>query len=156
METKTPAAETLAHTETGSEEETIAFGRTIAGELRRGEPVLFIGDLGAGKTRLIKGICSFFGVREQVTSPTFILLNEYKGKDGSGAPLAVHHFDLYRIRSIEEIMDLGYEEFFFGDGIALVEWGELLGPLAPQRRLEIRIAHRGDDRRSIEAVRFRA
>ncbi|GJQ20381.1 MAG: hypothetical protein HBSIN02_07360 [Bacteroidia bacterium] len=108
-------------------------------ELRRGDVVALYGDLGTGKTQFVKGLCEAFGVSENVSSPTFVLLHRYRGRDRSGRELFIHHLDLYRVGSPEEVLDLGYEELFFGDGLVVVEWAERLGPLLPPRRIDVHL-----------------
>jgi tRNA threonylcarbamoyladenosine biosynthesis protein TsaE len=101
--------------------------------------IALFGDLGTGKTRFVKGVCEFFGAKDHVSSPSFIILNRYGGVDEKGEELLLHHVDLYRVKTLDEIYDLGYEEFFYGDGITLIEWAEQLGELLPPRRYEIRL-----------------
>jgi len=125
---------------TRSEDETRALARSFAGRLRRGDVVALTGALGAGKTQFVKGVGEAFGVREPITSPTFVILNRYNGRDSVGNELLVYHLDLYRVKSLEEIYDIGFEEFFYGDGIAVVEWAELLGELLPPRRYDVRLS----------------
>jgi len=93
--------------------------------------VAFFGNLGSGKTTCIRGICSGLGVTEIVTSPTFTLINEYTGT------LPVYHFDFYRINSQDELIDLGLEEYFFGQGISLIEWPEIVMDILPKERFEV-------------------
>jgi len=124
---------------TSSEEETLALARSFAGRLKRGDVIALFGDLGTGKTRFVKGVCEFFGAKDHVSSPSFIILNRYGGVDEKGEELLLHHVDLYRVKTLDEIYDLGYEEFFYGDGITLIEWAEQLGELLPPRRYEIRL-----------------
>ena len=126
---------------TSSEQETRDLARTFAGRLRRGDVVALFGDLGTGKTRFVKGVCEAFGAERRVSSPSFVILNRYKGRDNEGRELYLHHLDLYRVRSVEEIYDLGYEEFVYGDGITLIEWAEQLGDLLPQRRYSVRLEY---------------
>jgi tRNA threonylcarbamoyladenosine biosynthesis protein TsaE len=118
--------------ETHSEEETIELGRRIAAKLPRKAIVLLIGDLGAGKTTLAKGIVSGLGaaVIEEVSSPTFTLIHEY-GR--------VYHIDLYRLDRVEEVATLGLDEIFERDAVALIEWGERFPRLIPPERFEIRL-----------------
>ena len=125
---------------THSEAETREVAHSFAAQLQRGDVVALSGELGAGKTQFVKGMCSGLGVNEPVTSPTFVILHRYSGKDKRNAELLLYHLDLYRVKSLEEIYDIGYEEFFYGDGIAFVEWGELLGELLPQRRYDVRLS----------------
>src|SRR5271168_326338 len=118
--------------ETSSEDETIELGRRIAAELPRRAVVLLIGNLGAGKTTLAKGIVSGLGAAavEEVSSPTFTLIHEY-GR--------VYHIDLYRLDRAEEVATLGLDEIFERDAAVLIEWGERFPQLMPAERIEIRI-----------------
>jgi len=125
---------------TMSEEQTQAVARELAATLTRGDVVALTGDLGTGKTRFVRGVCSAFGI-ESVSSPTFVLLNRYTGADASGAELLVYHLDLYRISSLTEIYDLGYEEVIGGDGICLIEWAEVLDGLLPPRRYDVHLEY---------------
>jgi tRNA threonylcarbamoyladenosine biosynthesis protein TsaE len=129
---------------TASEEETIALGRRLAAELPRAGVVLLIGNLGAGKTTLAKGIVSGRGAaaEDEVASPTFTLIHEY-GAD-------VYHIDLYRLDEPREVATLGLEEIFDRDALVLIEWGERFPALMPATRTEIRIRRTGDDAREIE------
>lgn len=140
---------------TSSEEETLAVARTFAGRLERGDVVALRGELGAGKTRFVKGVCETFGAHHHVLSPSFIILNRYEGRDRDNEELLLYHLDLYRVKSLEEIYDLGYEEFLYGDGITLIEWAERLGDLLPAKRYDVRLAYGQTDfqrRITIEAV----
>ena len=105
------------------------------------------GDMGAGKTTLIKALCEAMGVAGTVNSPTFALVNEYRRPGGE----PVYHFDFYRINKPEEVFDLGYEEYFFGGQLCLVEWPELVAPLLPAGALHIHISVRNDGAREITA-----
>jgi tRNA threonylcarbamoyladenosine biosynthesis protein TsaE len=123
-----------------SVQETEAIAQTFSVTLRRGSVVALYGELGAGKTQFVKGICSAFDVKELVTSPSFVLLNRYNGRDASGDELLVYHWDLYRIRSVDEVYDLGYEEIFRGDGICLIEWADAISELLPEERIDVRMS----------------
>jgi len=125
---------------TASTEETIAFARAFAGRLRRGDIVTLFGDLGSGKTQFVKGVCQGFKTSTPVTSPSFVILNRYNGTDESKNEILLYHFDLYRIQSLAEIYDLGYEEFLQGDGVCLIEWAEMLGELLPKQRYDVRLS----------------
>ena len=131
--------------ETGGEEETIELGRRIAATLPKRAVVLLIGNLGAGKTTLAKGIINGLGVAEpeDVVSPTFTLIHEY----GEGR---VYHIDLYRLDRAEEAATLGLEEIFDREAVVLIEWGERFLGLMPERRLEIRLEGVGDEARRIK------
>ncbi len=119
------------HRITHSEEETRDLGHKLGRVLKRGHVITFSGSLGSGKTTMIKGICAGLDVQETVTSPTFTLINEYKGR------VPVYHFDFYRIQEPEELTDLGLEEYFFGEGICLVEWPNVASEWLPTRHLRI-------------------
>ena len=130
---------------TRSEEETIALGEEIARTLPRPAVVLLIGDLGAGKTPLAKGIVKGLGAAapEDVSSPTYTLIHEYGEKD------KVYHIDLYRLERASEVLTLGLDDLLASDAILLVEWGERFPALWPANRLEIRLAWTADDDREI-------
>ncbi len=127
---------------TANEDETIALGRRLGGMLRRGTAVLLIGQLGAGKTTLAKGIVDGLGAAppDEVSSPTFTLIHEY-GR-------SVYHIDLYRLDTEAELATLGLDEIFDrDDAVVLIEWGERFPRLMPAGRVEIRIeSENGDDR----------
>ena len=132
--------------ETRSEEETIELGRRIARDLPRRAVVLLIGNLGAGKTTLAKGIAAGLGAAEpeEVSSPTFTLIHEY----GEGR---VYHIDLYRLDTPAQVGTLGLDEIFDREAIVLIEWGERFPDLMPRDRIEIRLRVKGD-RRVIELI----
>ncbi len=127
--------------ETHSEEETIELGRRIAAELPRRAVVLLIGNLGAGKTTLAKGIISGLGAAsiEEVSSPTFTLIHEY----GEGR---IYHIDLYRLDTLSQVATLGLDEIFDRDSVVLIEWGERFPELLPRDRMEIRLRAEGENR----------
>jgi tRNA threonylcarbamoyladenosine biosynthesis protein TsaE len=130
---------------TASEAETVALGERLARELPPHGVVLLIGNLGAGKTTLAKGIVNGLGVAapDEVSSPTFTLIHEY----GEGR---VYHVDLYRLDEPREVATLGLEEIFDRDALVLIEWGERFPRLLPANRTEIRIKWVGGDEREIE------
>lgn len=132
---------------TRSPEETRDFGRRLAGRLTPGTVIGLIGDLGSGKTCLVQSICQALHVEGQVTSPTFILINEYGGRDTQDRPLPIYHFDLYRLLGDEELLDLGCDDYFYGDGVCLVEWADMAGDLLPEDHTSIRIEHLGENER---------
>jgi len=135
---------------TASEDETIALGERLAGELPRRGVVLLIGNLGAGKTTLAKGIAHGRGAAavEEVSSPTFTLIHEY-GEHG-----AVYHIDLYRLDEPRQVETLGLDELFERDALVLIEWGERFPQLMPRRRTEIRLHALEDDAREIEVTQI--
>ena len=122
---------------TGSAEETMALAREFALKLKRGDVIALYGELGSGKTQFTKGVCSAFSAAVPATSPSFVILNRYDCMDNGNRELLIYHFDLYRIRSAEEIYDLGYEELLFGGNICLIEWAEVLGGMLPEPRYDI-------------------
>ena len=126
---------------THSEDETIELGRRIARGLPPKAAVLLMGNLGAGKTTLAKGIVSGLGAAEpeDVSSPTFTLIHEY----GEGR---VYHIDLYRLDTAAQVAGIGLEEIFERDAVVLIEWGERFPELLPHKRIEIRLTAEGDDR----------
>jgi len=130
---------------THSEEETIELGRRIARELPRRAVVLLIGNLGAGKTTLAKGIVSGLGAAspEDVSSPTFTLIHDY----GAGR---VYHVDLYRLDTPAQVATLGLEEILDREAVVLVEWGERFPGLWPRERVEIRLRAEEGERRVID------
>ena len=131
---------------TRSEPETLALGMELARRLRPGDIVLLRGDLGMGKTVLARGLAAGLGVPpEEVHSPTFTLVNPYRG-----GRCPVYHIDLYRIDRPADLDELGLEEILGGDGVAIVEWAERLGPYRPERSLEIRITDGGGSVRHVE------
>jgi tRNA threonylcarbamoyladenosine biosynthesis protein TsaE len=136
--------------ETHSDEETQQVGREIASLLPRQAVVLLIGDLGAGKTTITKGIVEGRGAASanEVSSPTFTLIHEY------GEPVSVYHADLYRLDNAEQVRRLGLEELFERPALLLVEWGERFPELFPKVRFEIRLTHAGDDNRRITMSRL--
>lgn len=134
-------------TETYSPEATIALGVRLADALQSGDVLALYGDLGAGKTHLVKGIASGLGVRqEDVTSPTFTLIQEYP----TDPPL--YHLDVYRIEHLSELERLGVDEYLHGDGICVVEWPERMESLLPDHCIRLRLSHSGESRRRIERV----
>jgi tRNA threonylcarbamoyladenosine biosynthesis protein TsaE len=118
---------------------TDAFGQLLAGLLRPGQVVALVGPLGAGKTQLVRAVAKGLGVADErtVCSPTFVLIQEYEGR------LPVYHFDTYRLTKPEEFFDLGVHEYFAGDGVCLVEWGDRVEKYLPADHLCIRITPTG-------------
>ena len=142
---------------TFSEEETLGLAHTFASRLERGDVVALRGELGTGKTRFVKGVSAAFGAVDHVSSPSFVILNRYEGKDRQQKELLLYHLDLYRVKSVEEIYDIGYEEFVYGDGITLIEWAEQLGELLPQRRYDVHLTYgQKDSQRLISIERLDA
>ena len=132
---------------TNSEEETFELGRKMGMQARPGEIIAMTGDLGCGKTVFTKGFAKGLGIEEPVTSPTFTIMQVYEG-----GRLPLYHFDVYRIEEPEEMEEIGYSEYFFGEGVTLVEWAGLIGELFPGDTIRIDIRKNckaGDDVREI-------
>ena len=123
----------------------MAFGRTQAASLRRGDVLALSGDLGAGKTHFVKGVAAALGAEAVVTSPTFTLIHEYLG-----GRLPVYHFDFYRLEDEDEVLKIGLDEYLDGDGICLIEWADKFPALLPPHTQWFRFTHRPDGTRAIE------
>ncbi len=128
--------------ETTSADETHEFGRMLGALLEPGDVVALRGELGAGKTVLAQGVAVALGFDGYVSSPSFVIVNEYRGR------VDIRHVDLYRIEDESEIDDLGYRELFFGDGVALVEWAERGASFLPGDRVDVLIETAGRERRT--------
>lgn len=122
---------------THSEQETVELGSRMGKLLGAGDIVLLYGGLGAGKTVLTRGIALGLGTRDMVTSPTYTLMHRYEGR------VPIFHFDLYRLGGPDEVLDLGYEEFFYGDGVSVVEWPESLEYLCPEEYVKVEMEATG-------------
>ena len=114
----------------------------IVEHLRTSSAVLFYGEMGAGKTTLIKNICNLLDVKDEVSSPTFSLVNEYETSIGE----ILYHFDFYRIKDEEEVLDMGYEDYFYSGATCFVEWPEKIPNLLPENAMEVRIGLKGNSR----------
>lgn len=120
----------------GSAKDTIRIGRKIAKNLERSDIICLFGQLGSGKTVLTKGIAEGLGIEgKRVTSPSFILMRQH-----SGGKLPLYHLDLYRLNNNEDIVNLGYEEYLYGDGVTVIEWAERLKKLLPAEYLRIELS----------------
>src|SRR5216110_3300111 len=128
---------------TSSAQETDATGERLGATLGAGDVVALSGELGAGKTVFVQGLVRALGVTTHATSPTFVLVNEYRGR------LPVHHVDAYRTGSLTELMDFGLLDLIGGDGVTLVEWADRAEPLMPPRTVRVRIDGVGDEPRAI-------
>ena len=134
-------------TETYSDKETLEFGKKLGENAVPGMIICLDGDLGTGKTVIAKGIALGLGITEPVSSPTFTVVKEYhEGK------LPLYHFDVYRIEDPAEMEEIGYEEYFFGNGVTVVEWADMINELIPKDAVRVRLkkdASKGFDYRSI-------
>lgn len=134
--------------ESYSEDDTKMLALITAKEAKKGDIFCLDGDLGAGKTVFAKGFAEALGITEPVTSPTFTIVKEYQG-----GRLPLYHFDVYRIEEPEEMEAIGYEEYFYGDGVCLVEWSTQIEELIPENAIRITIKRdlsRGEDYRTID------
>jgi tRNA threonylcarbamoyladenosine biosynthesis protein TsaE len=128
-----------------NEQDTERLGAALAEALTPGSTVALVGTLGAGKTRLVQSVAGALGVApDSVTSPTFVLVNEYVGRR-----LKIFHFDTYRLKDEDEFLELGPEEYFDSDGLVFVEWADRVAHLLPEDRLEISLEVVGEDARRI-------
>lgn len=112
-----------------------------------GKVFAFYGKMGAGKTTFIKAVCEELGVGDVITSPTFAIVNEYESETQA---LTIYHFDFYRIKKIEEVYDMGYEDYFYGGGLCFIEWPELIEELLPEDAVKVTIAEQEDGSRVVE------
>jgi tRNA threonylcarbamoyladenosine biosynthesis protein TsaE len=129
---------------TDSPDETEGFAQKIAKKLRPSDVLLLEGDLGAGKTTFTKGLAKGLGITKVVKSPTFTIIKEYQGD------LPLYHMDVYRLENSCE--DLGFDEYFEGDGVTVVEWASMIRDFLPKEYLEIEIKHEDDLRRKIQLI----
>lgn len=125
-----------------SADDTFNAGRKFAEKLRRGSIAGLFGDLGSGKTMFVKGICSYFNVKDCISSPTFIIVNEYKGIDKvTGTDLDIFHFDLYRVKNLKELMNAGFENYINGSSICLIEWAEIAKEFLKDDMINVNFSH---------------
>lgn len=120
--------------ESFSADDTFAFGRKIGEEAKPGQVYTLIGDLGVGKTVFTQGVAAGLGITEPVNSPTFTILQVYE--EGR---LPFYHFDVYRIGDVEEMEEIGYEDCFYGEGLCLIEWANLIREILPASYIEVKI-----------------
>ena len=136
--------------ETNSPQETFSAGRQLGEKAFPGQVITLTGDLGVGKTVFTQGLAKGLGIEEPVNSPTFTIIQIYE----SGR-LPLYHFDVYRIADVEEMDEIGYEDYFFGDGVCLIEWAELIRDILPEQCVEVTITKeldKGFDFRRIQVT----
>ncbi|MEQ8239417.1 MAG: tRNA (adenosine(37)-N6)-threonylcarbamoyltransferase complex ATPase subunit type 1 TsaE [Cyclobacteriaceae bacterium] len=124
------------------------FAKEITERIKNNPVVVFYGEMGAGKTTLIKMICENFGVQDEMSSPTFSLVNEYLGGDGE----PIYHFDLYRLETLKEAMDIGIEEYLFSGNICFIEWPQIIEEELPDQYLKISIKLVDENKRQITVL----
>lgn len=120
--------------ETNSDRETFALGEKLGKEARAGQIYTLVGDLGVGKTVFTQGMACGLGITEPISSPTFTIVQEYQ--EGR---LPFYHFDVYRIGDIEEMEEIGYDDYFFGQGVCMIEWANLIEELLPEYVIQVKI-----------------
>ena len=126
--------------------ETENLAMKVASKLKGNEVIAFYGDLGAGKTAFTRGVADFFGLKDEVSSPTFALVNEYSSEKAK-----IYHFDMYRINTLEDLESTGFFDYL-GRGIILVEWSENIKEYLPEDLIEIKISKTGENSREIEII----
>lgn len=127
------------HTETS--DETVALGRALASQLKPGDVVAFYGDLGAGKTTMIKGVAAGLRVADVVKSPSFVIMTEYAGR------LPVYHIDLYRLNENTDFGAIGLDSYIEGEGVCLIEWAERAEEMLPEKAVRVRMSVEGEGRK---------
>ena len=105
----------------------------------------FYGHMGAGKTTFVKAVCEELGVEDVITSPTFAIINEYQSREGD----TIYHFDFYRIKKLEEVYDMGYEDYFYSGALCFIEWPELIEDLLPEDAVKVNITEKEDGSRVV-------
>lgn len=134
-----------------SVEETMEIGAKFAKNLKKGDCIALIGDLGAGKTVFTKGVAKGLGVKNAryVNSPTFVIIKEYEGR------LPLYHFDLYRLDNHSGFDDMNYEEYFYGDGVTVIEWADKIRSILPKKYAEVKLSVIDENKRGIEIKKNR-
>lgn len=128
---------------TNSESETMEVGKTIGKNLKSMDIISLNGDLGAGKTHFTKGIADGLCINDYITSPTFTIVNEYEGR------IPLYHFDVYRIGDIEEMYEIGFEEYLYKGGVCIIEWGDIVKEMLPTETININIKVLDENKRKI-------
>ena len=118
-----------------SEKDTINFAKGLASKLHKGDIIVLTGELGSGKTKFTQGFLEYFGLENEISSPTFTIVNEYNSNTG----LNIYHFDVYRIGDVEEMDEVGFDEYVSGEGVSLIEWANLIEEILPENRVNITI-----------------
>ena len=116
--------------------------------LDKGRIFAFYGKMGSGKTTFIKSICEELGVEDTINSPTFAIVNEYEDREQN----TIYHFDFYRIKSLEEVYNMGYEEYLYGDAICFMEWPELIEELLPEETVKVLVEEKENGSRSVKII----
>lgn len=122
-----------------NEQNTINFAKDFASKLHKGDIVVLSGELGSGKTKFVQGVLEYFGLSDEISSPTFTIVNEYSKDD-----INIYHFDVYRLADIDEFYAMGGDEYF-SNGICLIEWGEMIESILPEHYIKITFQKSNDD-----------
>ena len=126
--------------------------REFVGNMGSSKVFAFYGEMGAGKTTFIKAVCEELGVEDVITSPTFAIVNEYTCSPGrAGGSTQVFHFDFYRIKKLEEVYDMGYEEYFYSGAFCFIEWPELIEELLPDDAVRVTVSEASDGSREVRS-----
>lgn len=123
-----------------------AAARDFIAAMGEGTVFAFYGHMGAGKTTFIKAVCECLGVEDVINSPTFAIVNEYRAESGE----LIYHFDFYRIKKLEEVYDMGYEDYFYSGALCFIEWPELVEELLPEDAVKVYIEENADGRRTVK------
>ena len=136
---------------TNSKEETIALAEKLAGKLNNHDVIFYVGGLGMGKTAFTQGLVNGLGIKAEVTSPTFAIVNEYHGK-----PLSLFHFDMYRIENEDQLFNIGFDDYFDYDGVLAIEWSENIADFFDENNITITFEKLDENTRkiTIEGVDF--
>ena len=130
-----------------SSDQTMLLGEIIGKSLNPGSIIALLGDLGAGKTVIVKGIAKGLDIEEEPNSPTFVIMNSYEGR------LPLYHFDLYRLSDEDELLGIGYDEFFYGQGVCAVEWADRVKEIFPESTIRIEIKIPESENEDSEMIR---
>lgn len=119
-----------------SEKDTINFAKDFAKKLKNGDIIVLTGELGSGKTKFTQGILEYFGLENEISSPTFTVVNEHHTTNSLNEPINIYHFDVYRLEDTDEFYAIGGEEYF-ENGISIIEWGEIIEDIIPKKYTKI-------------------
>lgn len=122
----------------------------FASRLKAGDVLCMYGDMGVGKTAFVQGLAQGLGISEHITSPTFTIVNEYYGR------LPLYHFDVYRIADSDEMFEIGYEEYVYGEGVSVIEWPQLIEDILPEKRYNITITKNYDEHDDYRKINIEA